>query len=521
MQLHIPTMFVVIIATTLVLALSIAVVTRQEDHDGLRPFIAALGLHSLAYVLFALRGRIPDALSIWVANVAVAAAYALTLQAIADFQQRRLARWKLFAPIIVIACSFALLAPNLLGRVAIGSAVFLFQTVLLLQLLISGIGTTAGRGQYLVISGVALNIVAIVVRCIVLYTVESETVVGVADAGLSQSVMYLSAFVALNLAAIGFVLMLKEHADEGNRRLAVTDPLTGCWNRSHMRTYAQMEMARRRRYGEPVSILMIDIDFFKQVNDRHGHLAGDRLLSEFADTVRACLREADQLGRWGGEEFVVLLPSSDAGAAAAIGERIRRAVASTVFSDGLHITVSLGFAESQVNESLADWIGRADVALYAAKETGRNRVEPRLAVRSGDAAALNMVRIVWKPEYETGNETIDSQHRSLFERANRLLDTILRDETRVALQDQAKSLLAFSEHHFETEETLLVAQNSLYAAEHARSHRHLLETASHLLQDIEHDQFDAADFLDFFVNKLILQHILIDDRRFSDDLREE
>ena len=515
MQLHIPTMFAVIIATTLVLALSIAVVTRQEDHGGLRPFIGALGLHSLAYALFALRGRIPDVLSIWAANIAVAALYALMLLAIAEFQHRRLARWKLFAPALVIACSFALLSSNLLARVAIGSAVYLFQASLLLQLLITGTRTTAGRGQYLVISGVALNIVAIVVRYIVFYVAESETVVSIVDAGLSQSVMFFSVFVAINLVAVGFVLMLKEHADAKNKLLAVTDPLTGCWNRLRIQECARMEMARRRRYGEPVSLLMIDIDFFKQVNDRHGHLAGDRLLTEFADTVRANLREADQLGRWGGEEFVVLLPASDAGAAVTIGERIRRAVASATYSDGLRITVSLGLAEYQVNESLEDWIGCADVALYSAKEAGRNRVEPQLGARSGDAAALNMVRIVWKPEYETGNDTIDAEHRSLFEHGNRLLDAILRNETRAALHDLAKDFLAFVESHFETEESLLVAQESPWAAEHMRSHQRLLGKASRLLQNMDHGQFDAASFLDFFLNKLILQHMLVDDRKFS------
>ena len=518
MQLHIPTMFAVIIATTLVLALSVAVVTGKENHGGLRPFIGALVLHSLAYTLFALRGRIPDVLSIWLANVAVAALYALMLQAIADFQQRRLARWQLYAPIVVIACSFALLSSNLPGRVAVSSAVFLFQACLLLHLLIMRRSVTAGRGQYLVICGVALNVVSIVVRCIILYVAETETLVGIADPGLSQSVLYFSAFVAINLVAVGFVLMLKERADEKNRRMAVTDPLTGCWNRLRIQECAQIEMARRRRYGEPVSILMIDIDFFKQVNDRHGHLAGDRLLSAFANIVRSCLREADQFGRWGGEEFVVLLAASDAAAAATIGERIRRAVAASAFSDGLHVTASLGVAEYQVNESLEDWIGRADDALYAAKAAGRNRVEPQLAVRSGQTVALNMVRIVWKPEYETGNEVIDTQHRSLFERGNRLLDALLRNETRAAVQDLAKDLVAFVERHFDTEESILVAQDSPWAAEHTRSHQRLLETAARLLRDMDRGQFDAADFLDFFVNQVVLQHMLVDDRKISAEL---
>ncbi len=518
MQLDIPTMFAVIIATTLVLALSVAVVAGQQDHGGLRPFIGALVLHSLAYTLFALRGRIPDVLSVWLANVVVSVLYALMLQAIADFQQRRLARWPRYAPIAVIACSFAVLGANLPARVAVGSAVFLFQACLLLHLLITRRRATAGRGQYLVICGVALNIVSIVVRCLILYVAKSETLAGIADAGSSQSVMYFSVFVAINLVAVGFVLMLKERADEKNRLLAVTDPLTGCANRLRIEQYAQMEMARRRRYGEPVSLLMVDIDYFKQVNDRHGHLAGDRLLRAFADVVRSCLREADQFGRWGGEEFVVVLAASDAGAAATIGERIRRAVAASAFADGQRVTVSIGLAEYRPDQSLEEWIGRADDALYAAKAAGRNRIEPQLVAGAGEARALSMVRIVWRPEYETGNEVIDAQHRSLFELANRLLDALLRNETRGAVQDLAKDLVAFVERHFETEESILVARDSPSAAEHTSSHRRLLATASRLLRSMEDGQFDAADFLDFFVNKVVLQHMLVDDRKISAQL---
>lgn len=523
MQLHIPTVFVLIVVTTLVLALSIAVVSGREDHDGLRPFIGALLLNSLVYVLFALRGRIPDVISIWLANVMVSAAYALTLRAIADFQQRRQPRWKYMAPLIACALGFALFAPSMLTRVAIGSAIYLSQTALLLHALITGVKRTAGRGQFLVISGVALNMGAVVVRGIVLFIAESETVLAVADAGLSQSVIYVSAFIALNLVSVGFVLMLKEHADEINKRMAVTDPLTGCWNRVRIKQSADLEMARQRRYGEPVALLVIDIDFFKAVNDRHGHVAGDQLLSEFAQAVRACLREADQFGRWGGEEFVVLLPASDAVAAASIAERIRATVAASTFGTDLRITASLGYAEYQSAESFEAWIERADAALYRAKEAGRNRVEPRIAApadsHAGEGIRHNLVRIVWKPEYETGHAEIDAQHRRLFDHGNRLLAAILSDAPPSVIQGMATHFIAFARQHFATEEKILADRKSPYADEHTHKHQRLLETANGMMENIGREQFNAADFLGFFVHELVLQHMLTDDCRLSQTLR--
>ena len=294
MQLHIPTMFVVIVVASVILAISIGAITRRDDRDGLIPIIAALGLVALAFVLFPLRGIIPDLLSLWMANVAVSGAYALMLIAVAKFQQRRLPAWMVFGPPALIAAAVAVcltwLSVDLFGRILITNTIYLFQDVLMLYALIPYVPKTVGRGQYLVIAGVLLNIAAIVSRAIVLYAAELDSVTFIADAGVSQSIIFLSSFAHLILVTIGFVLMVKERADDKNRRMAMTDPLTGCWNRLRIEECAQLEMERQRRYGAPVSILMIDIDFFKTVNDRYGHVTGDRLLREFSLMVRGGLR---------------------------------------------------------------------------------------------------------------------------------------------------------------------------------------------------------------------------------------
>jgi two-component system, cell cycle response regulator len=153
------------------------------------------------------------------------------------------------------------------------------------------------------------------------------------------------------------------------------DSLTGAWNRRHFMAAATQEMERAARYGSPLSAIMLDVDFFKAVNDGHGHGLGDEVLRRVVETCRAALREVDLFGRLGGEEFAVLLPETALGGALGLAERLRHAVAGMETS-GIMVTLSLGVAQRQEGETSVDrLLGRADQALYRAKQNGRNRVE--------------------------------------------------------------------------------------------------------------------------------------------------
>ncbi len=170
--------------------------------------------------------------------------------------------------------------------------------------------------------------------------------------------------------------------EEQLRLLAATDPLTGLPNRRAFLETAGRELAGAGRRNRPVALVMLDIDHFKRVNDRHGHAAGDEALRRVAETCRDSLRAGDLAGRLGGEEFCLLLPDTDLPAAAGVAERVRQTVAATPIPlpDGavLHLTISLGVAIAQAPESpgaLDDTLGRADRALYRAKDNGRDRVE--------------------------------------------------------------------------------------------------------------------------------------------------
>jgi two-component system cell cycle response regulator len=168
---------------------------------------------------------------------------------------------------------------------------------------------------------------------------------------------------------------------EQNLALALVDPLTGAYNRRYLEAHAPKLLARCRSSGKPLSVLMIDLDHFKQVNDRHGHAAGDAVLRETINRIMLGLRPFDLVARLGGEEFAVVMPETGAGAATAIGERLRERIGQTPIAHSekappLSVTVSIGVAVAPADRdtNLGALLARADKALYAAKEAGRDCV---------------------------------------------------------------------------------------------------------------------------------------------------
>jgi diguanylate cyclase (GGDEF)-like protein len=180
--------------------------------------------------------------------------------------------------------------------------------------------------------------------------------------------------------AMSFAMALARLGEQDHSR-AHRDALTGCLNRRAFAALYRREGDRSRRLARPVSVLFFDIDRFKQLNDRLGHEVGDEVLHQLSRRVSGVLREHDVLFRWGGEEFVVLLPHTRAPEAAAVAERIRRDIDEGPLGldpngDPIELTVSIGCATAEPAPELADdLLHRADSACYRAKALGRNRVE--------------------------------------------------------------------------------------------------------------------------------------------------
>jgi len=166
--------------------------------------------------------------------------------------------------------------------------------------------------------------------------------------------------------------------------MAITDALTGLHNRRYMESHIGTLVQQATARDKPLAVSIIDIDFFKSVNDTHGHDAGDDILREFSNRIRKSIRGIDLACRYGGEEFVVLMPETDLAVATAVAERLRRRIAGEPFpilqgGQRIQVTISIGIAALAGGDNAATLLKRADQALYRAKRDGRNRVEPAAA----------------------------------------------------------------------------------------------------------------------------------------------
>ena len=168
----------------------------------------------------------------------------------------------------------------------------------------------------------------------------------------------------------------RRYEDELNH-LAVTDPLTGVWNRRQGERLLTADLSAARRYGPPLSLLLLDVDHFKAVNDTHGHHVGDVVLRELCQRLEANLRPSDALIRWGGEEFIILARHCALAAGVALADKVVALVGAAPFDGAGEVTVSVGVAALHPDDDLDSWLQRADRALYDAKDAGRNTARSR------------------------------------------------------------------------------------------------------------------------------------------------
>jgi diguanylate cyclase (GGDEF)-like protein/hemerythrin-like metal-binding protein len=301
-------------------------------------------------------------------------------------------------------------------------------------------------------------------------------------------------------------------------RLSSTDLLTGAWNRAHFDRVAAAELDRSIRFKQPVSLIFLDMDHFKQVNDTYGHQAGDSVLCELVKVMRAAIRSIDMLFRWGGEEFAVLASSTGYRAGATLAEKMRSKVEQHRFAGVGSLTITLGVAEHIATESAEIWFRRADVALYRAKDAGRNRVCVDQRGSSDMWAAENgpsVIRLLWQEAYECGEPTIDREHRELFALANSLFDASFNSEASPeAFSATLDKLLAHVVRHFADEEAMLAQHGYKDLESHRLAHAGLVARARELKAAVAAGKTTLGDLVEFLANTVVAQHMFKVDREF-------
>jgi len=322
-------------------------------------------------LLFALRGRLPELLSLGLANALLFGAAVLFLAGSHRFFGRPLSTRA--------RALFALAAGAIVGFMHFFTGPYGWR-VLFMGLLLGGVGLGHARLVWSQpVQSFATRFTGVVLllgSTITLARAATAPFLPPEDGLFTPSPMQVVYLLGLAfgtlLTSIGTVLMASEHLRQELERLITHDSLTGALTRRALYAAGEAELSRARRQGRPLSVLMLDLDHFKRINDEHGHLVGDRVLADFVERAHAVLRRPALLGRYGGEEFVALLPDTDAAEALAVAERLRAAAA--VEADLPRCQVSIGVATARAEDSLESLINRADAALYEAKAQGRNRV---------------------------------------------------------------------------------------------------------------------------------------------------
>jgi diguanylate cyclase (GGDEF)-like protein len=195
----------------------------------------------------------------------------------------------------------------------------------------------------------------------------------------TRQIFMIAMLCVLFVLTLSVLLLLKEikkrkKLNEKLKNMATTDPLTGLLNRRAVEHLIDREMYRKNRYDHHVSLLLLDLDHFKQINDQFGHAVGDEVLAKFSEKIKTIVRKTDSIARWGGEEFIILASDTDITNAVLLAEKIRKTVKSAEFGKIKTLTTSIGVAEYHCEENFLQWYKRVDGALYKAKIEGRDRV---------------------------------------------------------------------------------------------------------------------------------------------------
>lgn len=382
MYLDIRTMVIVLIVGGALSSAGMLLLGRRfsPNINGPSRFSRGLLFFFLGWALLGLRDRVPDFLSIVVGNMVLVYAAGVFYQAIRRFQEQEYHNYVTYGIMAAVGIGlsyYTYVEYSLAARTVISS--FAISVLLIINSLALMRQQPKPISSSNVIMAVGFLLVALIMlgRAI-FWVIPGNALDSLFTPAPSQDITYLGIFVGMMVILFGFVLVIHDKMNAHLKVLASHDALTGVYNRRSILEYLKTASAGSRRSKAALGIMMIDLDNFKQVNDTYGHLEGDVVLKNVVAVLASVLREQDSLGRYGGEEFLAVLPNTDVEGTIALAERMLAAVKWDTFQvadDTVKLTISIGVdATSEIGDGGDELLRRADDALLKAKKKGRDQI---------------------------------------------------------------------------------------------------------------------------------------------------
>ena len=290
-----------------------------------------------------------------------------------------------------------------------------------------------------------------------------------------------------------------------------TDTLTGLPNRASLERMVESVLAKDYNEERVHSLIMVDLDLLKEVNDSYGHQAGDDVLREFSAVLKESMRKIDVVFRWGGDEFLIFARNTDSPTAIQIAERLRKIIADKQFSLSVQLTASFGVAQLRKDETFEKWFRRTDFCLSKAKKDGRNLVVDW-------DSFVNLIwrqrKIPWIHILESGNIALDNEHRYLLNRINMLFEMM---DSKPSSPDQLEIISQFVieyKRHMDNEERLFQNTEFPFITHHIEEHHRIQDELSKHQHRLQSGLTDYFSIVDYVVREVFVYHMTMEDTKF-------
>jgi len=322
------------------------------------------------------------------------------------------------------------------------------------------------------------------------------------------SFIYIIISIAIYRWIIDYNLVLKDKIELEKKY--IRDRFTGIYTREYFNMRVQEEFSHAKRVGYPISMIYFDLDHFKNVNDTYGHSAGDKVLISVVDIVKTVVRTEDVFSRWGGDEFILLLPRTGLNEAANISERIRTEIENLEISRSLNVTASVGCSEWKKSEYLDSWFSRTDKALYISKDTGKNKV----TISNHETEKDILIKVKWDNAWNCGNSIIDKEHRKILDTCNSIIESSL---VKSSFNETIRNIEVFLqeiEQHFSNEMAILKKIDYPDVNEHAQIHGVLLNKSKDIYEKMLHEDITSVELFIFLLNDVVDGHFRDEDVKY-------